>query len=79
MRIEVCVSRGDVYLKTEAAPVDALPAARYLTLLARQLVAEAPELLPGPEAVPGDVLPYDWQEEYADGCVSKVPRVGFTR
>ena len=78
LKIEVAVSRGDAYMKAEATPADALNVARLLTVLVRQLTAEAPDLLPHAESVPGGVLSYDWAEEYAGEARKSAPkRVGF--
>lgn len=77
LRVEVFVSRGDASLKAETTAGDALAVARFLIAVVRQLAAEAPDMLPHVEHVPGEVLPYDWAEEYADGTAAKVKRVGF--
>lgn len=77
LRVEVFVSRGDCSLKAETTAGDALAVARFLVATVRQLAKEAPDMLPHVEQVPGEVLPYDWAEEYADGTAATVKRVGF--
>lgn len=78
LKIEVCVSRGDCYFKAEAAVSDALNVARLLTAMARQLTADAPDLLPTADSVPGTVISYDWDEEFFGGGRVKPPKpVGF--
>jgi hypothetical protein len=78
LKIEVCVSRGDCYFKAEAAVADALNVARLLTAMARQLTADAPDLLPTADSVPGTVIGYDWDEEFFGGGKAKPPKpVGF--
>lgn len=67
LKIEVCVSRGDAFFKAEATPSEALNIARMLTVMARTLTSEAPDLLPHADSVPGGALPYDWAEEYYEG------------
>jgi hypothetical protein len=76
LKIEVCVSRGDAYFKAEATPAEALNVARLLTALIRQLTADAPDLLPHADCVPGGVLPFDWIEDL-EGKASEPPKVGF--
>ncbi len=78
LKIEVCVQRGDMYFKAEATPADALNVARLLTVMCRQITADAPDLLPIADSVPGMVLNYDWQEEFADGGRAKPAKpLGF--
>jgi hypothetical protein len=45
----------------------------------RQLTADAPDLLPTADSVPGTVIGYDWDEEFfAGGVRVKPPKpVGF--
>jgi len=78
LKIGIRVGRGDCTFEAEATPADALNVARLLTVMARQLTHEAPDLLPHAESVPGAVLGYDWAEEYAGEAQKTVPkRVGF--
>lgn len=76
LKIEVGVSRGDVFFKAEATPAEALNVARLLVAMARKLTEEAPDVLPHADSVPGGVLGFDWMEEYA-GEAKAPPRVGF--
>jgi hypothetical protein len=78
LKIEVGVSRGDVFLKTEAAVGDALNVARLLVAMVRQIAVDAPDVLPHADSVPGSVLPYDWMEEYADGGKGRIG-IGFRK
>jgi hypothetical protein len=78
LKIEVCISRGDAYFKAEASVAEALNVAKLLTAMARQLTAEAPDLLPVADSVPGGVLGYDWNEEFAGGSKAKPSKkLGF--
>lgn len=78
LKIEICVERGSIYFKADATPADALNVARMLTVMCRQITNEAPDLLPIADSVPGDVLAYDWAEEFGDGAKAKPHKnVGF--
>lgn len=78
LKIEICVQRGDAYFKAEATPADALNVARLLTVMARKLTEDAPDLLPVADTVPGVVIGYDWAEEFAEGSQPKPrKRLGF--
>ena len=77
LRVEVFVSRGDLTLKVETTVGEMLNVARAMIATVRTLAKEAPDMLPHAEHVPGDVLPYDWAEEYAEGTAVNVKRVGF--
>jgi hypothetical protein len=70
--VEVFVARGDVSFKAEATVGEALNVARLLVAMARQLAADAPDILPHADSVPGAVLPY-----YEDGDVESRARLGF--
>jgi hypothetical protein len=72
LRVEVFVARGDVSFKAEATVGEALNVARLLVAMARQLAADAPDILPHADSVPGGVLPY-WE----DGDVDARTRLGF--
>lgn len=77
LKVEVFVSRGDCSLKVETTAGEALDAARFLIATVRQLAKEAPDMLPHVEQVPGDVLAYDWVEEYEGSAKVSVKPVGF--
>lgn len=80
LKIEIAVSRGDAVFRSEASVGDAMNIARLLTAMARQITAEAPDLLSTVEQVGGNVMGYDWAEEFADGGrkQTKPPRIGYT-
>ena len=76
LRVEVFVERGDVSLKAEAAVGDVLPVAKLLIACVRQVAADAPDVLPHADSVPGMVLPVVDDEGYE---YQQQPRpVGFT-
>jgi hypothetical protein len=80
LKIEVGVSRGDLFMKAESTPTEAVNVARMLTAMVRMVTGEAPDLLPHADSVPGMVLGYDWAEDYAEsGKKAQRPpkRVGF--
>lgn len=77
LKIEVCVSRGDFWAKCETTAEHVTDVSRFLIATVRQLAAEAPDLLPHVEVVPGETLPYDWVEEYAYGVAVTTKKVGF--
>lgn len=66
LKIEVGVSRGDLFMKAESTPAEAVNVAKMLTAMVRVVTEDAPDLLPHADSVPGMVLGYDWAEEYAD-------------
>jgi hypothetical protein len=66
LKIEVGVSRGDLFMKAESTPAEAANVARLLTAMVRLVTDEAPDLLPHADSVPGVVIGYDWAEEYAE-------------
>jgi hypothetical protein len=75
LTIEVTVTRGDVQFRAESTPADALNVSRLLTVMARHITEDAPDLLPHADTVPGAVLPFDWAED-AEGR-KRTKRVGF--
>ena len=78
LKIGIRISRGDVLLEAESTPAEALNVARMLTAMLRKLTAEAPDLLPLADSVPGGVMGYDWAEEFAEGSKpQRPPRVGY--
>lgn len=77
LKIEVGVSRGDVFLKADATAAEAVHVGRLLVAMVRQLTADAPDTLPHADSVPGAVLPYDWADDYAGSRAA--PRIGFRR
>lgn len=76
LRVEVFVGRGDVSFKAEAGVADALPVARLLVALARQIAQDAPDVLPHADSVPGAVLPV-FDEDPTEWRHNPRP-VGFT-
>ena len=78
MKVTVSIERGGATFSADASPADALPVARLLTVMARTLTAESPDLLHQETSVGGSVLPYDWAEEYEQGRKQqRPPSVGF--
>lgn len=77
LRIEVCVSRGDYWAKCETTAEHVVDVSRFLIATVRTLAAEAPDLLPHVEKVPGDVLAYDWAEEVEGSAKVSVKPLGF--
>lgn len=77
LKIEVCVSRGDFWAKCETTAEHVGDVSRFLIATVRELAAEAPDILPHVETVPGDVLGYDWAEEYEGSAKVGVKKVGF--
>lgn len=77
LKVEVFVTRGDLTYKVETTTGELMAVTRFLIATVRQVAAEAPDMLPHVQQVPGDVVPYDWTEEYADGATVGVKRVGF--
>ena len=75
LKIEIGVSRGDVFFKADATVSEALNVARLLVAMVRKLSEEAPDTLPHADSVPGGVLGYDWAEEYE--MKAGRPTVGF--
>lgn len=72
LKVEVMVGRGDVSFRAEAPVGEALPVARLLVAMARQIAQDAPDVLPHAETIGGAVLPY-FDDDYAD----QSKRVGF--
>jgi hypothetical protein len=75
LKVEVFVSRGDLTIKTETTAGELVAVTRFLIATVRQMAAEAPDMLPHVETVPGETLGYDWTEEL-DASVTVKP-VGF--
>lgn len=76
LRIEVSCYRGELGFKSEATVADAPNVALLLVAMMREVVKHAPDTLPYADSVPGNVIAYDWAEEY-EGRAER-PVVGFT-
>ena len=75
LKLEIGVHRGDVSLRSEATVADAVPVALLLVAMMREVAKQAPDILPYADSVPGNVIAYDWAEEY-EGRAER-PVVGF--
>ena len=58
LKVSVTVTRGDVTVSAECSASSALAVLRYLAEVVRTGTAEAPDLLPYPDAIPGTSVPY---------------------
>jgi len=75
LKVEIFVSRGDLTYKVETTAGELVAVTSFLIATVRQMAAEAPDMLPHVETVPGETLGYDWTEEL-DASVQVKP-VGF--
>jgi hypothetical protein len=75
LKVEIFVSRGDLTYKVETTAGELVAVTSFLIATVRQMAAEAPDMLPHVETVPGETLGYDWTEEL-DAKVTVKP-VGF--
>lgn len=76
LRIEIGVTRGDVFMKAEATPTEAMNVARLLVAMVRQLASENPDVLPHADSVPGGHVLFPGSEDWDSKARQR--RLGFT-